>query len=54
MDSPHSSAIGLRPTNGPERQIEGDAIIISDSDDDNSSSAMKSPTAQVNGSVVQC
>lgn len=54
MDSPHSSAIGLRPTNGPGRQIEGDAIIISDSDDDNSSSAMKSPTAQVNGSVVQC
>ncbi|MED6269148.1 Bromodomain adjacent to zinc finger domain protein 1A [Characodon lateralis] len=47
--SPYSSANGATPTNSQSRPVDGDTIVISDSDDE--SDAFQSSKAQVNGSV---
>ncbi|XP_070776176.1 bromodomain adjacent to zinc finger domain protein 1A [Enoplosus armatus] len=47
VHSPHSSATGVPAANGHATPADGDAIVISDSDDE--SKAFQSPTAQING-----
>uniref|UniRef100_A0A8P4GE18 Bromodomain adjacent to zinc finger domain protein 1A n=1 Tax=Dicentrarchus labrax TaxID=13489 RepID=A0A8P4GE18_DICLA len=47
VHSPHSSANGAPAANGHAKPADGDAIIISDSDDE--SKAFQSPTATING-----
>ncbi|KAG7238085.1 hypothetical protein INR49_031439 [Caranx melampygus] len=47
VHSPHSSASGAPAANGHSRPSEGDAIVISDSDDEGG--AFQSPPVQVNG-----
>lgn len=49
VHSPHSSASGALTANGHAKSADGDAIVISDSDDE--SNAFQSPTAKINGSV---